>query len=103
MKLQKRQLARAEDGRENVSLFRLEMEVLGGIAFIEWEATGELYFIKTPEQSRRKGIATILWGQANFYQSEMNLPALKHSAYRTKDGEAWANSFGVELPARIPC
>lgn len=103
MKLSEKILPIAEDGRENVSLYRLEMEVTGGIAFIEWEPNGELYFIKTPEESRRNGIATILWGQANFFQKEMSNPELKHSAYRTKDGEAWAQSFGVKLPARIPC
>ena len=102
MRFSMRIISHTEDGRTNVEVRRLELPVEDEIAFIEWETNGQLYYVKVPEKARRRGIATFLWNEANDYVNYHKLPALTHSEFRTSDGEAWAKSFGVELPNRIP-
>jgi GNAT superfamily N-acetyltransferase len=101
MNFESRVIPFTEDGRSNITVLRFFEELGGELAFIDWELNGELYYIKVPEQYRRKGIATRLWNAANDYTKANNLPKLTHSEYRSNDGEAWARSFNVELPKRI--
>jgi ribosomal protein S18 acetylase RimI-like enzyme len=97
----KREVRITEDGRRNVAVLRLSIDLDGDLAFIDWEPSGDLYFIKTPVQHRRKGIASKLWQAANDFAASNNLPNLAHSEYRTDEGEAWAQSMTSELPQRI--
>jgi ribosomal protein S18 acetylase RimI-like enzyme len=102
MKFETRIATNTEDGRAQVELLKYSLDLDGEQAFIEWEPNGELFYIKVPEKNRRQGIATRLWNEAKEFQQTRNLPPLKHSEYRTKDGDAWAQSFGEQLPVRIP-
>jgi GNAT superfamily N-acetyltransferase len=101
MRFTNRVIGFTEDGRTDVAVTRLELAVEDEVAFIEWESNGQLYYVKVPEKARRRGIATFLWNEANDYANHHNLPTLTHSVFRTTDGEAWAKSFGTQLPTRI--
>jgi len=91
-----------EDGRVNVRVLRIAVQLEDDAAYIEWEPSGELYYIKVPVEYRRQGIATRLWKSAQDYATHFGLPALSHSQYRTNEGDAWAKSLGENLPPRIP-
>ncbi|HTN58934.1 MAG TPA: hypothetical protein VL043_11755 [Protaetiibacter sp.] len=67
---------------------------LGEVAYLRWEeATGEVLQMWTAEPLRRQGIMRTLWMQA--------LPlGVRHSAWRTDDGDAFARAVGGELPPR---
>lgn len=58
-------------------------------------ATGEVLAVVVHAEFRRQGLATALWE----YALECGY-ALKHSSWRTNDGDSWARSVGGELPPR---
>jgi GNAT superfamily N-acetyltransferase len=97
-----RVIPNTEDGRVNVRVLSITIELSKGAAYIEWEPSGELYYIKVPVEYRRQGIATQLWKSAQQYALHSGLPTPSHSEYRTNEGDAWAKSLGEELPPRIP-
>jgi hypothetical protein len=97
-----RVIPHTEDGRVNVRVLRIAVELEDDAAYIEWEPSGELYYIKVPVEYRRRGLATRLWKSAQEYALHSGLPSLIHSSYRTKEGDAWAQSLGEKLPPRIP-
>ena len=101
MRFEAKVIPQTEDGRTDVIVLRVAQELASGDAYIEWEPTGELYYVKVPEQHRRQGIATGLWHAANNAEKIRGLPPLQHSQYRTKDGDAWATSLGTPLPTLI--
>lgn len=50
---------------------------------------------------QRQGVGTALWNEGHRLASEnARIPAPKHSADRTNDGDAWARSVGGRLPRR---
>jgi GNAT superfamily N-acetyltransferase len=100
-KFSERVVDHTEDGRSSVRVLRVAIELGEGLAYLDWEPSGELYYIKVPVEYRRRGIATRLWKSAQQYALHSGLPALSHSQYRTKEGDAWAQSLGEKLPPRI--
>jgi hypothetical protein len=49
----------------------------------------------------RRGIATAMWHEGHRLAGEnARIPQPKHSADRTKSGDAWARSVGGRLPRR---
>lgn len=100
-KFSERIIANTEDGRREVRVLRLAVSLGDDLAYIDWEPSGELYFIKVPAEYRRQGIATKLWRDAQEHARSLNLPPLTHSEYRTDAGDYWANSLGEKLPPRI--
>lgn len=94
-------IANTEDGRREVRVLRLAVSLGEDLAYIDWESSGELYYIKVPAEYRRQGIATKLWEHAQEHARSLNLPALTHSEYRTDAGDSWAKSLGEKLPPRI--
>jgi len=101
MQFTQRVIEVTEDLRRNVTMLRYSIELPDGLAFIDWELNGELYYIKVPEADRRQGIATMLWSMACDYAHSNNLDAPRHSQYRSDSGDAWAKSMADELPTRI--
>jgi len=101
MNFTERVISRTEDGRRNVTMLRLSLDLDGDTAFIDWETNGELYYIKTPAAYRRKGIATKLWHAADDLAAELGYKPLRHSEYRTDDGDAFARSMTDDLPTRV--
>jgi len=101
MKSSERVIPTTEDGRRNIRVLRLELALGDDTAYIDWEPSGELYYIKVPVEYRRQGIATRLWMAAQGYALHLELPPLIHSEYRTNEGDAWAKSLGEKLPPRI--
>lgn len=97
-----RVIPRTEDGRVDVRVLSITIELDDDTAYIDWEPSGELYYIKVPVEYRRRGIATQLWKSAQLYALHAGLPAPSHSQYRTNEGDAWAKSLGEKLPSRIP-
>lgn len=81
-----------EDGRRDVPAFEL---TVGDIARLRWEEdTGEVHSMWVAELHRRQGIMRALWEQA--------VPlGIKHSRWRTDDGDAFARAVGGELPTRL--
>lgn len=80
-----------EDGRKNVAMFELR---LGTIAMIQWEVeAGDVYRMWVAPERRREGIMTRLWHEASARGA-------RHSAWRTDDGDAFAQSVGGQLPER---
>ena len=102
MKSSERVIPTTEDGRRNIRVLRLELALGDDTAYIDWEPSGELYYIKVPVEYRRQGLATKLWKSAQEHARESGLPSLTHSSYRTNEGDAWAKSLGEKLPTRIP-
>ena len=96
-----RTIAFTEDGRSQVKMLRIAIELGKDSAYIDWEPSGELYYIKVPAEYRRQGIATRLWEAAKEHARKFGLPIPTHSQYRTDEGDAWAKSLGDELPPRI--
>ena len=84
-----------------MTMFRLSLELGDETAYIDWEPSGELYYIKTPVAYRRQGIATQLWHRANSIAMERGHSPLRHSEYRTDDGDAFARSMTADLPPRV--
>lgn len=65
-----------------------------------WNAKG-LRNIGTNPGFERRGVATAMWHEGQRMASEnRTIPAPKHSADRTKAGDAWARSVGGRLPRR---
>ena len=102
MKSSERVIPNTEDGRSNVRVLRLELALGDDTAYIDWEPSGELYYIKVPVEYRRQGVATRLWESAQELARESGLPSLTHSQYRTDEGDAWAQTVGGVLPTRVP-
>ena len=100
-KFSERTVAFTEDGRSQVKVLRIAMELGEDSAYIDWEPSGEIYYIKVPPEYRRQGIATKLWEAAKELARESGLPIPTLSQYRTDEGDAWAKSLGEELPPRI--
>lgn len=66
------------------------------VARIAWRAgTGEVEHLWVRESLRREGVATRLWTAARGID-----PGVRHSAWRTDEGDAWARSVGGHLPER---
>ena len=85
-------IACTEDGRKDVAVHVLSLP----FAKLVWEVdTGEVLHIGVNADHRRKGVATALWSEAQRYG------AIRHSAYRTDDGDAFARAVGGMLPPRI--
>lgn len=101
-KFSERVIDQTEDGRSSVRVIRVAIELGGDLAYLDWEPSGELYYIKVPVEYRRQGLATKLWRSAQKFTSKSGLPPLRHSRYRTNEGDAWAKSLGEKLPPRIP-
>jgi GNAT superfamily N-acetyltransferase len=100
-KFSERTVAFTEDGRSQVKMLRIAVELGEDSAYIDWEPSGELYYIKVPAEYRRQGIATRLWEAAKEHARKFGLPIPTHSQYRTDEGDAWAKSLDEELPSRI--
>lgn len=64
---------------------------VGGIS---WRANYEIESLWVGPDYRRQGIATELYEKAQ----EHTEGKIKHSAYRTREGDAWARSVGGYLP-----
>jgi ribosomal protein S18 acetylase RimI-like enzyme len=63
------------------------------VATFQWfDDTGEIDKVRVEPKYRRKGIATGLLRIANTYMP------IKHSAYRSPEGNIWAESTGDYLP-----
>ena len=59
----------------------------------------QLVNIEVNEQ--RQGVGTALWHEGHRLAAEnQRIPQPKHSAYRTKAGDAWARSVGGRLPRK---
>ncbi len=66
-----------------------------------WDSKG-IRNIGVPADQQRRGVATQLWQEGQRLSSEnAKIPAPKHSADRTKAGDAWARSVGGRLPRRV--
>ena len=96
-----RVVAFTEDGRSQVKVLRIAIDLGEDLAYLDWEPSGELYYIKVPAEHRRQGIATRLWESAQEHAKRSGLPSLTHSEYRTNEGDAWAESLGEKLPPRV--
>lgn len=71
------------------------------LGIMTWGSKGVRYIGVEPEH-RRQGIATKLWEHGHSVAAEnRRVPAPKHSADRTNDGDAWAKSVGGPLPRRV--
>jgi hypothetical protein len=69
-------------------------------AMMSWTPKG-VTNISVPEAAQRQGVATSLWNEGHRLASEnAKVPAPKHSADRTNQGDAWARSVGGKLPRR---
>lgn len=71
------------------------------VARLAWRAeTGEIENLWVHPSLRRQGVATRLWLAADPISGRL----LKHSTWRTDDGDAWARAmaakYGQELPER---
>ena len=65
-----------------------------------WGSKSILNIGTTPGQERR-GVATALWNEGHRLASDnARIPKPKHSADRTKAGDAWARSVGGPLPRK---
>jgi hypothetical protein len=65
-----------------------------------WNAKGIRNVLVSPDQQRR-GIATGMYQHAHsLASSNQRIPRPKHSADRTKAGDAWARSVGGRIPRR---
>lgn len=85
-------LAATEDGRRDVEVHILE----GPGARLRWEVlTGEVYSLWVHPDHRRQGRASELWRRAG------EIAEVRHSAWRTDDGDAFARAMGGELPPRL--
>lgn len=84
-------LAVTEDGRTEVRMHLLEAD----FGHIMWEdGSGECYALQVDPGRRRQGLGTRLWRAADAVHP------IRHSAWRTDDGDALARSIGGELPPR---
>jgi len=84
---------------QKASPFIFSLVVRDGIEIghISWnEHTGQIWGLWVNDGYRREGIATMLYLIARKYE-----PRLHHSAERTDDGDAWAQSLGEKLPKRV--
>lgn len=71
--------------------------------WMQWkDSTGEIDHILVNWDSRRKGIATMLWNRAHELAAERGITAPRHSARRSREGNAWAKSVGGDLPRKKP-
>ena len=62
-------------------------------------ASGEVHSVETNPEYRHQGVATSLWNAAQHLHANMpGFPEPKHSASRTKEGDAWAHKVGGEIP-----
>ena len=100
-KFSERTIPFTEDGRSQVKVLRIAIELGEDLAYIDWEPSGEIYYIKVPAEYRRQGIATRLWEAAKEHARKSGLPPPTLSEYRTDEGDAWAESLGEELPPRV--
>lgn len=100
---------RLEDGSTDVPLAEVRVladrpepsqgdtSVVTRVACICWRTdTGEIQRLWVREGLRREGIATRLYRAAQFITGGQ----LRHSAWRTNDGELWALSLHQPLPER---
>ena len=89
----------AEDGRRGVEIVAVAYfnEAGEAIARLRLELCGEVYGLWVHKNFRRQGLATALWVNA----PELTGIVPRHSEWRTDDGDAFARSFGVPLPARL--
>ena len=70
------------------------------VAHLAWNARG-VHNIEVPTEHQRRGVATGLWNEAHrLAEQNARIPAPKHSADRTTEGDAWARSVGGRLPRR---
>lgn len=70
---------------------------------IKWDdQNGEVIHIETHPEERRNGLATELMRQATRASRLRGYPVPGPSAYRTEDGDRFAESFGKPMPERIP-
>jgi hypothetical protein len=75
---------------------------LDNVGWMQWDDhSGEIQHIMVNHDRRREGIGTALWNRAQSLASERNITAPVHSKSRTKEGDAWAKSFGQPIPRRV--
>jgi len=68
------------------------------VGTMKWNAAG-VQSLEVPHELQRRGIATALWGEGQrLAQEKKRVAAPKHSADRTKAGDAWARAVGGPLP-----
>ena len=71
-------------------------------AEMKWNAKG-IQGIDVPPAFKRQGVGTALWNEGHrLAETNAKIPAPKHSADRTNEGDAWARSVGGRLPRRKP-
>lgn len=64
------------------------------IGLIVWDRMGgEIQYVHTAHDVRRRGVATALWLEAKNYARREGLTSPRHSAHQTRDGEAWASTL----------
>lgn len=71
------------------------IEVFG--RYYSAKARGRIKMIQVWEQYQRKGLATMLWEEAQRRWPDLKI---RHSEDRTVDGDAWARSVGGPIPRR---
>lgn len=61
------------------------------IGLVVWDPLGgEVQYIHTAHDMRRRGVATALWMQARDYARREGLTGPRHSTRQTREGAAWA-------------
>ena len=72
------------------------------MASMSWShKTGEIHGIHTAPEHQRQGLASTLWQEGHRLANETRgVPTPRHSAQRTRAGDAWAKSVGGRLPRR---
>ena len=82
---------------------RIQARLLGAkkpVGSMTWNSK-DVGFIGTQSGFQRLGIATAMWEHGHSLAAEnAKIPAPKHSADRTTQGDAWARSVGGRLPRR---
>lgn len=83
-------MSRTEDGRVSAAMLRISIP---GVATLTWETeSGEVYTMRTEPRFRRQGHMSRLWRIAG------QIRPVRHSPWRTADGDAFARAIGGDLP-----
>lgn len=76
--------------------------VMGSMDWRAKKGTGEILGLHVEPPLRRKGIASTLFHQARAIARDQGLTPPEHSKFRSKDGDAWAQTTGTAVPELSP-